>query len=113
MTALRCKPGDLAVVVSAPYTPEMIGKFVLVDRLAVDGEKCLEGPGVYVLSGHASWIISSSTKGGLLPTRTVGGRILHLKIRAMADCCLRPIRPNEGEDETLSYSRPRVEEMAW
>lgn len=112
MMALRCKPGDLAVVVYAPITPEMIGKFVLVERLAVDGEKCLDGPGVYVLGGDASWIIVSATNGGLLPTRTVGGRILYLKVRSMADICLRPIRPNEGEDETLSYSRPRVEELA-
>lgn len=32
--------------------------------------------------------------------------------RVFADNCLRPIRPNEGEDESLSWVRPRVEELA-
>lgn len=42
---------------------------------------------------------------------TRGGELLHLQHRPIADTILRPIRPNEGEDETLSWERPRTDEL--
>lgn len=78
---MNCKPGDLAVVVRSATNPENIGRIVrCVDmtrrRLAGSWEEC------------ECWIVE--------PDITVYG--------AIADRCLRPIRPTDGEDETLTWA---------
>lgn len=111
MSGPRCKPGDLAVVVSAPATPELIGRFVVVDRSAKVGEWI--GGCTWDLNpayGHA-WVIKSAA-GGTLQYRTRSGVTVQADERVLVDSCLRPIRPNEGEDESLSWARPRVDELA-
>lgn len=110
MSAPRCKPGDLAVVVRAKTTPEMIGRFVVVDRRFVNGEP-VSGFLVDEDERHA-WVIRASVSGQLLPWRSGDGSLDMVKERIFADSCMRPIRPNDGEDESLSWSQPRVTESA-
>lgn len=101
---MNCKPGDLAVAVRANKTPEMLGRFVVVDRPFMSGE---------MASGFAvgdsnlrAWVIRSSVAGELLPWRGENGDLDMVKERVYADDFLRPIRPNEGEDESLSWAKP-------
>jgi hypothetical protein len=108
MSNLRCKVGDLAVVVAAPYTPELVGRFVIVDRVPNPIER---------IGGHKwdtrnygpVWVIRGAA-GGTLPMRLKSGAFYQATERVLLDSCLRPIRPNDGEDESLSWSRPIAKE---
>lgn len=93
----RCKPGDLAVVVRA-RTPGMVGRMVIVERLA-DEDEFID----VAQQNCVTWIISSAVHGELLPT-LVDGVIEFCAIRPFSDLSMRPIRPNEGEDESLSWA---------
>jgi hypothetical protein len=78
---MNCKPGDLAVVVAAD-NPENIGRIVLVLGQA-------HRPGTWVIRYHG-----------------------HPGVTAVGPCWepwtydyeLRPIRDNDGEDETLTWA---------
>lgn len=112
MTAPRCRPGDLAVVVNAQVTPELLHRFVIVEREMVDGEEVL--PGVHVLpGGPLTWWCRSATEGALLPWNLVSNddqaRVASLDVirRPICDQYLRPIRPEDGEDESLAWAAPR------
>lgn len=98
MSAPRCKPGDLAVVVNA-YTPGMIGRFVIVVRLAEPHEFNATHPGESV-----TWIVRSASESPL-PVPSPRG-IRYKMERPFADIGLRPIRPDEGKDESLSWASP-------
>lgn len=106
MTALRCRPGDLAVVVSAGQTPWMLNRFVIVERLAVYGER-VDGGLIFRHAGSPCWIVRSAVKGMLL--RNVSwpsGKTIVVESRPFLDSALRPIRPDAGDDETLAWARP-------
>ncbi len=107
MTAPRCKVGDLCVVVQRDSmgTPDIIGRFVVVVQSIVHGHIMENGLPVHT-GGAAAWLVRSAVDGDRLPLRTTLGRILHMPTRAFFDDRLRPIRPNEGEDESLSWARP-------
>jgi hypothetical protein len=106
MSGLRCKPGDLAVVVGPCETPGLLGRFVIVNRFANPDEYS-------AMTSGPTWWIRSATHDGLLPTMYASGRLGLVKERPLLDACLRPIRPNDGEDESLSWSKPlRREELA-
>lgn len=105
MSKLRCKPGDLAVVVRVKHTPEMLGRIVIVERLIRPGEILENGFGI-ADDGETTWLIRSATDGQKLPNRRVNGVREYLWKRAGADSCLHPIRPNQDEDESLSWCLP-------
>lgn len=105
MSGLRCRPGDLAVVVKALSIPEHVGRFVIVERLA-DSSEYASG---YV--NGAVWAVRSAA-GGLLKCWFPSGRIAYVPVVFCADAHLRPIRPNEGEDESLSWAKPRIQEFS-
>lgn len=108
---MNCKPGDLAVVVRAEETPTLTGRFVITDRLAVPGE-VIGGMRWVPPQDHVPcWIIRSAAGGGSLPVNTDRLEVVQVAARAFWDLGLRPIRPNEGEDESLSWAKPRVEEL--
>jgi hypothetical protein len=86
---MNVKPGDLAIVVSAPRTPEMIGRIVKVERAAIDGEFFSDVR--YCSDGAAAWVCSVDARSGPLPSRTKNGVLLWLRTRAIADRLLRPI----------------------
>lgn len=91
---LNCKPGDLAVIVCSPTTPENIGKLVRVIRPAVQGEK-IGGWHVQLKDNYFAWIVESEGSGlawGGVARLTGQPRITYEKVRAYADYCLRPIR---------------------
>lgn len=111
MSALRCKQGDLAVVVRATQTPAMLGRLVIVERLLLDGERVSRMP--VKTGGLPCWVIRSAVDGDLLPWPSANSNFVHMvPRRAYLDIGLRPIRPNEGEDESFSCSRQRAEEVA-
>lgn len=80
---LNCKPGDLAVIANVQNTSRtyLIGGIVRVVSLWSD-------PG----SSWPMWNIEGA------PNHPEFGLIY-----AIADACLRPIRDNDGEDETLQW----------
>lgn len=104
MTALRCRPGDLAVVVQAK-TPGMLGRFVIVERAAIPGERF--GGCKVVDDGSHLWMIKSAVSGQLLPAQTMLGEIHQMASRPFADHALRPIRPqpDDAEDTKVVLGR--------
>lgn len=98
---MNCKPGDLAIVVSAEITPEMIGRIVKVVRPVFSGETvpCL---GTLPIFDEVVWLCSA--EGGTIPARFSDGVLRHLHERAICDRFLRPIRDTEGQDETLTWA---------
>lgn len=108
----RCKPGDLAVVVGPVFTPGLLGRFVIVERKHEQHEPLLPGvPFDPRAPKELTWWCRSAAAGTTLPMKLLNSAILDCMRRPIADALLRPIRPDEGEDETMSWSRPRVEEM--
>lgn len=102
MSQLRCRPRDLAVVVGPGVeTPGLLGRFVVVDRAARTGERTdlliYSGPGI------AAWVCRPAAAGATLPIRHQGG-VLEMRERVITDHILRPIRPSDGEDETLQWA---------
>lgn len=79
---MNCRPGDLAIIVKSVAGNE--GKIVRCIRLLPSGSDkkfVFDGP---------RWVID----------RPVPDSI-GLEISSLADCALRPIRDNDGEDEML------------
>ena len=97
---MNCKPGDLAVIVRAVIHPENIGAIVHVVRRVVAGEQV----GQYVLtgSGGQSWFVSS--RGRPLLWKLDSGETVYVAERFIGDEFLRPIRDQDGEDETLTWA---------
>lgn len=77
---MNCKQGDLAVVVRSRVDPSFIGVIVRCLRHVVR-------PGASTGEMCDGWVTEPS----------VGG------FESTADHCLRPIRDNDGEDETLTW----------
>jgi len=84
---MNCKKGDLAVIVVSMTRPHSVGKIVTCVSL----KPCPR-------TGAPAWIIDPP----------VGKEVfVHGAWRAgdwIEDKCLRPIRPNDGEDETLTWA---------
>ena len=105
---MNCKPGDLAIVVRARNTPEMLGRIVTVVRAPVPGEIFKTDKG-YVRWPHDTpgvWVVSSNHP---MPWKSVGGSH-HLALeRVFRDECLRPINPGdlvEDEDQINKLKEP-------
>jgi hypothetical protein len=84
--SMNCKQGDLAIIVKCEICPEAIGSIV----------RCVEfKPGH---SGRAAWVIDREVHSVKVVNgfKFSGGWFL--------DACLRPIRDNDGEDETLTWA---------
>ena len=82
---MRCKVGDLAVIVRVgPDTAKFLGRIV----------KCVrKGPNTSL--GYASWEIEHELH--LFHGNT------NFYLRHVEDACLRPIRDNPGQDESLIW----------
>lgn len=96
---MNCKPGDLAVIVRGLHA-ENIGAIVEVLRAAEMCEHVLPENGITYAQGHGfRWVI-----------RSIGRPLTHSnnwpnsKFHVARDVALRPIRPNDGEDETLQWA---------
>jgi hypothetical protein len=96
---MNCKPGDLAVVVRAVSTPEMIGRYVICKRLAV-GEEPIDGQSWQRLyRPDPVWIVEVA---GADPIPW-GSKMV--RRRAINDAFLRPIR-DPGDDAKDEMLRP-------
>lgn len=99
---MNCKPGDLAIIVNAKANPSLNGRIVKVLRRAVPGEIfVMDGVGVRLREDRAkSWIVESDRPMPFLSSP----RVLFTKTRPVQDAHLRPIRDNDGEDETMTWA---------
>lgn len=83
---MNCKPGDLAYVVGAVQTPEMIGHVVSVLRLV---ERHETPNGLRICNWHPSmWLVEGIS---LIPLRSTKGVFSLVKYRVVSDSNLRPI----------------------
>jgi dTDP-4-dehydrorhamnose 3,5-epimerase-like enzyme len=88
MTKLNCKPGDLAVVVTA-HNPDNIGTILRVIRAHRDQNALVDFKGQHIWLAEAPRAM----------TYTVGGKLVKRKRGAVPDVILRPIRGSPGADE--------------
>jgi hypothetical protein len=93
---MNCKPGDLAVIVSARYSTN-IGALVEVLRPYVEGE-ILPGQIASYYTIGPTWVVKAVSRPIFV------GIDKHQQIAARADSTLRPIRDNPGQDETLDWA---------
>jgi hypothetical protein len=87
---MNCKPGDLAVIIWTKAYPENIGALVRVVRESPNGPNPVHG---------FQWSCEA-----LHPVRSSRGVMQPGQEGAMPDKFLRPIRDNDGEDETLTWA---------
>ena len=105
---MNCKPGDLAIVIRAGQTPQMLGRIVTVVRAPVHEEIFETHLGSIRWTGNCSdtWVVSSNHP---MPWKSVGGSH-HLALeRVFRDECLRPINPGdlvEDEDQINKLKEP-------
>lgn len=102
----NCKSGDLAFIIRAMVTPEILGHIVEVVGF-YKGE-------TYGGTGELVWEVKYPDGRDILSSQLIGGPCGHVrksfqKSRAIADICLRPIRPSEKEDEMLILTGLPVE----
>ena len=105
---MNCKPGDLALVVRARATPEMLGRIVTVVRLATPGERFKTDRGYIRWTGACSglWVVSSNHP---MPWKNDQGTLHFTLERVFRDECLRPINPGdlvEDEDQINKLKEP-------
>lgn len=91
---MNCKPGDLAIVVRARQTPEMLGRIVTVVRLAVPGEHFKTDRGNMQWTGHSTqvWVVKSDRP---MPWYGDKGTLHFATERIFHDGGLRPINPGD------------------
>lgn len=89
---MNCKPGDLAVIVKG--STDILGRYVEVMR-----------PSEFPYP--KDWWFVRSAGGSLVNTN--GERVTESNAE---DAQLRPIRPSEGQDETLSWAPVPAKETA-
>lgn len=106
---MNVKPGDLAIVVSARTTPEMVGRIVKVERAVFDGEIINDRRRLRVTSGGPSWLCSAPAAHPL-PQRDLCNNLFWARERAIADRLLRPIS-GLPMDEPTETEKP-IEELA-
>ena len=105
---MNCKPGDLAIVIRARKTPEMLGRIVTVVRASVPGEIFKTDKG-YVRWPHDTpgvWVVTSNYP---MPWNRRKGRKHFALERVFRDECLRPINPGdlvEDEDQINKLKEP-------
>lgn len=101
---MNCKPGDLAIVVRARHTPEMLGRIVTVIREAQDGERFRTDRGHICWTGNCSgaWVVKSDRP---MPWRSEKGTLHFATERIFNDEGLRPINLDGlVEDESQGNS---------
>lgn len=107
---MNCKPGDLAVVVRARDTPEMLGRYVVVLRKAAPNEFVRLRPE----ESGVTWMVRSAAAGVLPATLADGSKGSFLE-RPYFDGSLKPIRDpgDDAVDESKAWLPPirRITEM--
>lgn len=100
---LNCKQGDLAIVVRSK-SGKNIGKIVrcirLLSRMEIAGMKTTDGRPANLYEGHDWWQVNQ-------PMPVFGSRSgeYYGNVYCYPDANLKPLRPDDGEDETLTWAR--------
>lgn len=102
---MKCKPGDLAIVIYAPWSPMLLGHIVEVIRGVQDEFFTMDGS---LRIGH-SWEVRYPDGRLILESR--GKPPLHkhklAPTRMFNDRCLRPLPPlSEDEHDQAEASKP-------
>jgi hypothetical protein len=103
-SGVNVKAGDLAIVICADVTPEIIGSIVEVVRIAVQGEYFSDVDMRFESrGGRPAWVVKRSN--GLLPWRTVAGALRWADMRPLEDSLLRPVSGLPIEEDTNTEER--------
>lgn len=101
---MNCKPGDLAYIVAGG---QYHGHFVTV-LYGVTGDHTLpDGQEGGLFGCSFAWVCEKASGHFVAPTRSRAGNVGKLrktKFAAIQDRHLRPIRDQDGEDETLTWA---------
>ena len=89
MTKLNCKPGDLAVVITA-YNPENVGTILRVIKKHPNQDALVDYKGSHILLDEAARPMAY----------TVGDKLVMRRKGAVPDAILRPIRGLPKPDAT-------------
>lgn len=101
---MNCRPDDLAYITGATLHPSLNGRVVRVERRAIPGERMTLPCGVVIslsLDRTADWIVSASMS---MPLMLSDGEVIETTVRPIGDNLLRPIRGQEGRDQTLTWA---------
>ena len=98
---MNCKPGDIAYITH----PSLYGSLVSVLYHEPAGDYTLpDGHRALGYANYPTWVVESL--GALFDAQTTKGT-RKARYAAIGDQWLRPIRPGEGEDETLTWAPKR------
>lgn len=104
---MNCKPGDLALVIRARETPEMLGRIVTVARAPMPNEIFKTDKGRLKSSNTSGvWVVTSNYP---MPWNSHKSGRHFAKERLFNDECLRPINPGdlvEDEDQINKLKEP-------
>lgn len=93
---MNCKPGDLAVVIKGPRSAGRIVKVLRAYRRdEIVHSKCGNLRAIVDLQIGPAWHIEGHV------FVMVGGKVYEIQVGY--DSCLKPLRDNDGEDETLQW----------
>lgn len=100
---MNCKPGDLAIIIGASRTPELIGYIVEVVSLAYDREAYETNKGVAALDAGGEpqlWRVRGTRP---LPWRIRDGSLAYAVEVPVRDVCLRPLNGIPVDEETGNW----------
>jgi hypothetical protein len=104
---MKCRPGDLALVLRCRI-PENVGRFVIVERRAVEGEVlAFIGRKSVVTSPGADWVVLP-VHGTLTGRGSISGKTFQTTLATFKDEDLLPIRP-EDPDQADTTDTPTEE----
>ena len=109
--SLNCKPGDLAVIVrESPFANGVMG--MIVEVLSLAPNEIFRLPcgfwNAAAAPGYPSWVCKFQNP---ITVRLESGELRRAIFASVRDLALRPIRPADGEDETLAWAG-KPEEVA-
>jgi len=98
MSGLRCKPGDLAIVVHGPA--EIIGSFVEVLYVAPANDFQLPDGHLHAGAEHHRWVVRFAREIEVPLAGLLGSSTRMTRYSLVPDWALRPIRPDADEPAT-------------
>lgn len=101
---LNCKPGDLAVIVrNSPVADGVLG--MIVEVLSAAPNEIFKLPCGFFNSastpGDPSWVCKFQNP---ITVKLESGEFRRAVYASVRDAGLRPLRPGEGDDETLTWA---------
>jgi hypothetical protein len=106
---MKCRPDDLALILRSGNLHENVGRFVIVERRAVEGEVlAFIGRKRVVASPGADWVVRP-VHGTLTGRGRTSGKLYQLPLGSYKDKDLLPIRPEDPDQaDTTDTSHKEV-----